>query len=425
MKNAVRISRVILVILLIFLIHSCEEKPTAPVITTTAATAISNTTATSGGEVTNEGGASVTARGVCWNTSLDPTIANNKTTDGTGAGSFTSSITGLAPGTTYYVRAYATNSVGTAYGNQITIEALAYLPTITTTSLSAITATSAISGGTITSDGGAPITAKGVCWSTSQNPTIASFKTDNGTGTDTFTSSITGLTAGVTYYVRAYATNRAGTNYGNQLIANGLTADINNLVPQSIIDELKRLGMPINTGVTPPTLNGIYNITQFVLKSSNIVNDWAIGSRFNDWHVKFSLQDNSRLTLRVDYASIDYTSGTATSTGYGVASFIVGTGNTFTVFVKVLDTRSSGETADLVYVLSGNVGANSINNFYYANFMLDNHGYTSVYMANSNGRVLYDLDGVSEKITSLKGAQMVTKGNSVILPDPNGKKNSE
>ncbi len=92
-----------------------------PTVSTTAISAITFNTASSGGNVTSDGGASVTARGVCWSTSANPTIAlSTKTSDGTGTGSFTSSITGLAPNTLYYVRAYATNSVGTAYGNEVT-----------------------------------------------------------------------------------------------------------------------------------------------------------------------------------------------------------------------------------------------------------------------------------------------------------------
>jgi uncharacterized protein (TIGR02145 family) len=187
-----------------------------PVLTTTAVTSITGTTATSGGNVTSEGGATITARGVCWSTSANPTTVNSKTIDGAGTGTFTSSITGLTAGTTYYVRAYATNSIGTSYGNEISFATTATLPTLTTTEVSSITGITATSGGNITSDGGSAITAYGVCWSTSANPTTANSKTIDGAGTGTFTSSITGLTAGTTYYVRAYATNSEGTAYGNQ-----------------------------------------------------------------------------------------------------------------------------------------------------------------------------------------------------------------
>jgi uncharacterized protein (TIGR02145 family) len=187
-------------------------------ITTTAASAITSTTAASGGNITSDGGSAITARGVCWNTSTAPTIANSKTTDGTGTGVFASSVTGLTAGTIYYLRAYATNGTGTAYGNEITITTSATLATITTTAISAITATTATSGGNITSDGGAGITARGVCWNTSAGPTIANSKTIDGTGTGIFSSALTGLTAVTIYYIRAYATNSAGTAYGNERI---------------------------------------------------------------------------------------------------------------------------------------------------------------------------------------------------------------
>ena len=88
-----------------------------PTLTTTAASSIATTTAVSGGSISSDGGASVTARGVCWSTSANPTVAlSTKTTDGTGTGVFTSTMSGLTANTTYYIRAYATNSAGTAYG---------------------------------------------------------------------------------------------------------------------------------------------------------------------------------------------------------------------------------------------------------------------------------------------------------------------
>jgi|GEM_PF-3173397 len=90
-------------------------------------------------------------------------------------------------------------------------------PTVTTDAISSIGSTTSTGGGNVTSDGGSTVTARGVCWSTSSNPTISNSKTTNSTGTGTFTSSITGLTAGTTYYVRAYATNAMGTSYGEQV----------------------------------------------------------------------------------------------------------------------------------------------------------------------------------------------------------------
>jgi len=218
MKNLVKISAVlILMVSLGIYLTSCEKEPNPPTLTTASVSAITQTSATSGGSITSDGGAKITARGVCWNTSQNPTIAHNKTSDGQGSGSFTSNITGLTPGTEYYVRAYATNEAGTSYGNQQTFTTGdVLLPTVTTTAASSVTLTSAVSGGNVTDDGGADITARGVCWSTSENPTTDDSKTEDGTGTGSFTSDLTNLTPGTDYYVRAYATNSTGTAYGNQ-----------------------------------------------------------------------------------------------------------------------------------------------------------------------------------------------------------------
>ncbi len=389
--------------------------PIFPVLTTTTASAVTSSSATSGGNITSDGGTSVTARGVCWSTSQNPTTANSKTSNGTGTGSFTSSITGLSPGTTYYVRAYATNSAGTGYGDQVSFTTAAVLPTVTTTSFTNVTATSLTTGGNVTNDGGGAITARGVCYGTSPNPTIAGTKTTNGTGSGAFTSALSGLTAGVTYYVRAYATNSAGTAYGNELRANGLTEDINNLVPEYIVDELKRLGMPVNTGVTPPVVNGIYNITPFVLKNSNITNDWPVGTRFNDVRVRLYDQNNTNLTIKYEDVNINFNDGTVTSTSTGTSAYIVGNGNLFTVFVRVISTRQTGETAELVFIISGTMAGANVNNMHWANFMLNNNGHTTIYMANGSGRVFHDQDGVSEKLLSLTtAADLPAKGGVMI-----------
>ncbi|NTW31337.1 MAG: DUF1566 domain-containing protein [Bacteroidetes bacterium] len=188
------------------------------ILSTTAASSITGGTAISGGDITNDGGTTVTTRGVCWSTSTNPTTADNISSDGTGIGSFSSTITGLTGNILYYVRAYATNNVGTAYGNQISFTTSSpTVATISTTAASSITEISATSGGNITNGGGATVTARGVCWSISTNPTTADNISSDGTGVGIFTSSLTGLNVNSTYYIRAYATNNMGTNYGNQV----------------------------------------------------------------------------------------------------------------------------------------------------------------------------------------------------------------
>lgn len=203
----------------ILLLVTCKKEviKVLSTVNTTAATNITSTTATSGGTITNDGGAPVTSRGVCWSLNQSPTTSDSKTSDDSGIGSFTSSIVGLSPGGTYYVRAYATNSVGIAYGNQVVLTTMSTLPTITTIAVTNISTTTAASGGFISFEGGSPVISRGVCWSTSENPTITDKKTSNGTGSSSFVSSITGLSLGTTYYIRAYATNSMGTGYGNQL----------------------------------------------------------------------------------------------------------------------------------------------------------------------------------------------------------------
>jgi hypothetical protein len=215
-----RFQNITLIVLLsigfLSILQSCK-KPTIPDVVTANVSGITQTSATSGGNVTNDGGAEVTARGVCWSTIQNPTTSSSKTVDGTGSGAFTSNISGLVANANYYIRAYATNSEGTSYGNEVTFATNPILlATLTTAEVISITTMFAVSGGEITSDGGGTITARGVCWSTTQNPTTTDSKTTDGSETGSFTSNITGLNAGITYYVRAYATNSAGTVYGNQ-----------------------------------------------------------------------------------------------------------------------------------------------------------------------------------------------------------------
>ena len=195
-----------------------DVNATLPTVVTNNTSNMTATTADCNGNVTSDGGATVTLRGFYYGTSPNPETTGSKKTDyNIGTGAFTCTLTGLTPNTTYYVKAYATNSVGTSYGEQMTFTTTSVsAPIVITNDVSDIQATSAIGGGNVTSDGGATVTARGICWSTSQNPTISDSKTSDGTGTGSFTSTMTGLTKNTTYYVRAYATNSVGTSYGEQ-----------------------------------------------------------------------------------------------------------------------------------------------------------------------------------------------------------------
>jgi len=197
--------------------QSFVTPPTLASVSTAPAASIQANQAVLGGQVLSDGGSAVASRGVCWSRSQSPTIASSSQAMGQGTGSFNATVSGLDSVSLYYVRAYGTNSVGTSYGSQISFTTLSRIPTITTTTVSQITQSTALSGGTITNDGGAVVSQRGVCWSTTSNPTISGNRTQNGTGNGVFTSSITGLTASTLYYVRSYATNSAGTAYGQQL----------------------------------------------------------------------------------------------------------------------------------------------------------------------------------------------------------------
>jgi hypothetical protein len=193
-----------------------------PTLTTNSATSIKNFTASSGGNITKDGGHSIIARGVCWSTLSNPSIENsvniNISSDGTGTGSFTSYLTGLRENVQYFVRAYATNSVGTGYGNEVTFFTTNFdVPSVFTTSVSTIMTNTAVSGGNAASDGGSQVTSRGVCWSTAPNPTISDDHTSDGSGIGSYISNLTGLKDSTQYYVRAYATNSEGTGYGNEV----------------------------------------------------------------------------------------------------------------------------------------------------------------------------------------------------------------
>lgn len=189
-----------------------------PMVTTNEVSEIIQTSAVSGGNVIGTGFTDITMRGVCWSTNQNPTIADSKTSEGTGIGTFKSKLTNLQQNSTYYVKAYATNGAGTAYGNQVSFKTSlnVVFPSVITAAATNVTSTAVTSGGNVTATGGGEITVRGVCWSDHQNPTIDDNKTSDGAGTGEFKSQISGMIPG-TYYIRAYATNSSGTGYGNMV----------------------------------------------------------------------------------------------------------------------------------------------------------------------------------------------------------------
>jgi len=205
---------------LAFYFQSCKPEEMlkkAPEVKTNPITAITDSTAVCGGEVLSNGASEVLSRGVCWGFNSQPTLEENKTVDGSGLGVFTSNIIGLVENTTYFFRAYATNSAGVGYGEDVTF-ITSSIPVVNTADVTDISSTSATCGGTVISDGTLYVSERGVCWSETPNPTINDDRTIDGTGLGSYWSFIVNLTENKTYYVRAYATNAAGTGYGQERI---------------------------------------------------------------------------------------------------------------------------------------------------------------------------------------------------------------
>ncbi len=163
--------------------------------------------------VPSDGGTAVTERGICWSTLTNPTIDDDKISSGIGTGSFSVTIADLVKNVVYYVRAYAINSSGIKYSK---VETILFGLRVESDVVSILNSTSAVSGGSVIASEGVEVIEKGVCWATTSLPTIDNNHTQEGTGAGEFTSTLTNLTGGIKYYVRAYASTSAGTFYGQE-----------------------------------------------------------------------------------------------------------------------------------------------------------------------------------------------------------------
>ncbi|WP_333620756.1 hypothetical protein [Sphingobacterium multivorum] len=190
-------------------------------ISTAAVSSVTYSSASVGGTVLDDNGSTVTARGICYsNSNTTPSVSSGTILNiGSGTGSFSGQLTGLVVNTSYYVRAFATNSAGTAYGPVVSFKtSMPDLPSnVSTATPYNVTMTSAYTGGYIGSAGGGTISAKGVVYSSSNSlPSLTNgTRVSGGSGTGNFSLILSGLQQNTTYYVRSYATNEAGTTYGN------------------------------------------------------------------------------------------------------------------------------------------------------------------------------------------------------------------
>lgn len=195
---------------------------TAPVVVTYMVKDIAESSATGSGEVVSNGGSDVTRRGLCWSEQPEPTVEGTHADCGVGIGAFNCLIPRLNDQTTYYVRAYAENAIGMAYGEEVSFTIGQHepvdVPDVVTFDVLDITQTTAIGSGEIMDEGGSFVTERGLCWSTSHNPTINnSSHASLGNGGGFFEGEMTGLIPNTTYHVRAYARNSAGIAYGNEV----------------------------------------------------------------------------------------------------------------------------------------------------------------------------------------------------------------
>ena len=187
-----------------------------PTVITADVSDITSISATCGGTVISEGGSPVSSRGVCWSTEQNPTIENHITADGSGLGDFVSLLTDLTPNTLYYLRAYATNSYGTNYGDEVYFTAVDGLPEVITLEVTDIGDDTAIGHGMVTSEGASEVVERGICWGLNPNPDINDSHGNSGVGLGEYSVTITNIVPGRTYYVRSYAKNTQGIAYGNE-----------------------------------------------------------------------------------------------------------------------------------------------------------------------------------------------------------------
>lgn len=195
---------------------STKDNRTTPVVETIGVSNIGETTATFSGNVASDGGSTVTSTGFFYGTTANPVSEGTRQEAVASGSTFTFNASGLTAGTHYYVCAYASNELGTSYGSvvEFTTSTSIFLPTVGSTSVGSITATSASASAVISSDGGATVTERGFYYGTNNPPTEADTKVVSTATGNSITADLSGLSPNTRYYIRAFATNSQGTQVG-------------------------------------------------------------------------------------------------------------------------------------------------------------------------------------------------------------------
>ena len=285
-----------LLLLSVNLLSGCkkDKSPGIPELTTTPVTDITSTSAVSGGTITSDGGAEITARGVCWGTSADPTTNDSKTTDGAGSGQFASSLDGLSTGATYHVRAYAVNSAGTAYGDDLTFSTLSQAPVATTQAATGISGSSATLNGNINANGFTATISFEYGTTTSYGHTIAAVPAQiPGSYNIGVNAILTGLSSNTTYHYRIVAVSSAGTSYGSDMTFT-------------------------TTGGSSQVTDGDGNVYNTVTIGSQVwITESLKTTKYNDGTAIPNVIDNTAWSSNTSGAYCDYSNTSSYSSTYG------------------------------------------------------------------------------------------------------------
>jgi len=245
-----------------------------PEVSTGVVTGVTATGAEVTAAVTGDGGSFVSERGVVYAMTPNPTVTEStKLSAGSGTGPFTTVLTGLSSRSTYFLRAYAVNSHGTAYGEEVSATTLAppvSLATVSTSQVSGLTSSTLIAGGTVLADGGSPVTARGLVYGVTTDPTTtAGTVAVAGAGTGIFALTLSGLQPETSYYIRAFATNAVGTSYGETVPVTTLAVPI----------VRPRVTTSAVTGLTPVSATGGGEVVQDGARPHTGGRDHGLGGR--------------------------------------------------------------------------------------------------------------------------------------------------